>query len=74
MSNAVCRPPLRGVIMRGDRVVGGVDLPDPCDSFILHFNEEYAAVGLRVLPADQLCDPARPAEHRSGDPNVNAVA
>jgi len=75
MSNAVRRAPLRGVIVLGDRVVGGVDLPSPWDSFIEHFNQEYAAVGLRVLPADQLCDAASsPTEQRSSDSTVNSVA
>jgi len=54
MSNSVRRPPLRGVIIRGDRIVGGLDLPTPSEPFIAHFNREYAAAGLCVVPADAL--------------------
>jgi hypothetical protein len=75
MSNAIRRPPLRGVIVYGERIVGGVDLPSPCESFIEHFNQEYAAVGLRVLPADQLGDSALgPVEQQTSDSTVNSVA
>ncbi|MBC8875409.1 MAG: hypothetical protein H8E44_38785 [Planctomycetes bacterium] len=52
MSNSVRRPPLRGVILRGKHVVGGVDLPNPSECFIEHFNQEYEAAGLRVIRAD----------------------
>jgi hypothetical protein len=48
MSNPVRRPPLRGIIIQGDRVVGGLDLPTPADSFIDQFNREYASLNLRV--------------------------
>lgn len=52
MSNRVRRPPLRGVIVRGNHIVGGVDLPSPSECFIEHFNQEYEAAGLCVIPAD----------------------
>lgn len=52
MSNPVRRPPLRGVIVRGNHIVGGVDLPSPSECFIEHFNQEYEAAGLCVIPAD----------------------
>lgn len=52
MSNSIRRPPLRGVILHGNHVVGGVDLPSPSECFIQHFNQEYQAAGLRVIPAD----------------------
>jgi hypothetical protein len=56
----------------GDRVVGGVELPSPWESFVEHFNQEYASVGLRVLPVDELGDPAiNSAQQPSGDPTVN---
>ncbi len=48
MSNQVRRPPLRGVIIQGDRIVGGLDLPVPAEPFISQFNREYAAIRLRV--------------------------
>ncbi len=75
MSNAVRRPALRGVIVLDDRIVGGVELPSPSESFIDHFNQEYAAVGLRVLPADQLGDPPSiPPRQRSGDSTAKLTA
>ncbi len=52
MSNSIRRPPLRGVILHGNHVVGGVDLPSPSECFIKHFNQEYQAAGLRVIPTD----------------------
>jgi hypothetical protein len=52
MSNLIRRPPLRGVILRGNHIVGGVDLPSPIGCFIEHFNQEYQAAGLRVISAD----------------------
>jgi hypothetical protein len=48
MSNQVRRPPLRGIILQGDRIVGGLDLPVPAEPFITQFNREYAAIRLRV--------------------------
>jgi hypothetical protein len=48
MSNPVRRSPLRGIIIQGDRVVGGLDLPTPAESFIDQFNREYASLNLRV--------------------------
>ena len=48
MSNQVRRPPLRGVIIQDDRIVGGLDLPAPAEPFVEEFNREYAAIGLRV--------------------------
>ena len=51
MSNQVRRPPLRGMIIQDDRVVGGLDLPEPTGPFVEHFNREYAQLGLRVEPS-----------------------
>lgn len=51
MSNQVRRPPLRGMIMQGSRIVGGLDLPEPTGPFVEHFNREYAQLGLRVEPS-----------------------
>ena len=48
MSNQVRRPPLRGMIIQGSRIVGGLDLPEPTGPFVEHFNREYAQLGLRV--------------------------
>jgi len=48
MSNQIRRPPLRGMIIQGNRVVGGLDLPNPPEPVIEQFNHEYAAIGLRV--------------------------
>ena len=48
MSNQVRRPPLRGIIIQNDRIVGGLDLPVPAEPFVEQFNREYAAIGLRV--------------------------
>lgn len=54
MSNPIRRPPLRGMILRGNHIVGGVDLPSPSECFIQHFNQEYQAAGLRVISADAI--------------------
>jgi len=54
MSNPIRRPPLRGVIIRGNHIVGGVDLPSPSDCFIEHFNLVYQAAGLRVISAEAI--------------------
>jgi hypothetical protein len=42
----------RGLVVQGDRIVGGVHLP-PADSqaFLDQFNREYAAAGIRLIPA-----------------------
>jgi hypothetical protein len=48
MSNQVRRPPLRGMIIQGDRIVGGLDLPEPTGPFVEHFNREYARLGMRI--------------------------
>jgi hypothetical protein len=57
MSSSFRRGDLRGIILQGDRVVGGLDLPDPCESFIQHFNDEYSRIGLRVAPTDKTRHP-----------------
>jgi hypothetical protein len=36
------------MIIQGNRIVGGLDLPEPTGSFVEHFNREYAPLGLRV--------------------------
>jgi hypothetical protein len=48
MSNKVIRPPLRGLIFQGDRIVGGLDLPVPPEPFVKQFNREYAEIRLHV--------------------------
>jgi len=58
MSNPVRRPPLRGAILQGGKVVGGLDLPALAEAFIEHFDREYARLGLSVVRADQLASPA----------------
>ncbi len=42
----------RGLVLQGERIVGGVHLP-PADSqaFFDQFNREYAAAGIRLVPA-----------------------
>jgi len=42
---------VRGLVLQGERIVGGVDLPADLRTFVDDFNREYAAVGLRVVPA-----------------------
>jgi hypothetical protein len=54
MSNQVRRPPLRGMIIQGNRIVGGLDLPEPTGPFVEHFNREYGSLGLRV----EVCSPS----------------
>ncbi len=41
----------RGLVLQGERIVGGVHLP-PVDSqaFFDQFNREYAAAGIRLVP------------------------
>ena len=57
MSNQARRPPLRGIIIQGDRIVGGLDLPVPAEPFVTQFNREYGEIGLRV----RIEDLAKPA-------------
>ena len=54
MSNALRREDLRGAIIQGGKIVGGVDLPEPRQPFIDQFAREYARLGLTVVPVDQL--------------------
>jgi hypothetical protein len=68
MSNQVRRPALRGVIFQGDRVVGGLDLPSPSQSFVEQFNREYAELGLRVEHVQNQ------APRTAGDPSLNDAA
>jgi hypothetical protein len=44
------RPPQpnTGLILQGDRVVGGVNLPEPADDFLREFNARYGHLGIRV--------------------------
>jgi hypothetical protein len=58
MSNPVRRPPLRGAILQGGKIVGGLDLPTSAETFIEQFNREYARLGLSVVRADQLASRA----------------
>lgn len=52
MSNTVRRPELRGLIIQGGQIVGGLDLPEPCEPFIEQFAREYASLGLSILPVE----------------------
>jgi hypothetical protein len=42
---------VRGLVLQGEHIVGGVDLPADLRAFVDDFNREYAAAGLRVVPA-----------------------
>jgi hypothetical protein len=54
MSNPFRRPPLRGAILQGGKIVGGLDLPAAAETFIEQFDREYGRLGLSVVRADQL--------------------
>jgi hypothetical protein len=56
MSSSPAREPLTGLILQGERVVGGLNLPDPPDDFLREFHERYGHLGLRVIvnPASRL--------------------
>ncbi len=41
---------VRGWVIQGDRVVGGLDLPPDTARFVERFNREYAAIGMWVRP------------------------
>ncbi len=41
----------RGLVYQGERIVGGVHLPADMQTFVDDFNREYAAAGLRMIPA-----------------------
>jgi hypothetical protein len=41
----------RGLVYQGERIVGGVHLPAEMSAFVEHFNREYAAAGLQLVPA-----------------------
>lgn len=47
----------RGLVCQGEKIVGAVDLPADAQLFIDQFNHEYAAAGLRLVPAHQRIDP-----------------
>jgi hypothetical protein len=42
----------RGLVCQGERIVGGVHLPADMQTFVDDFNREYAAAGLRMIPAN----------------------
>jgi len=44
-------------VCQGEKIVGAVDLPADAQLFIDQFNHEYAAAGLRLVPAHQRIDP-----------------
>jgi hypothetical protein len=52
----------RGLVCQGERIVGGVDLPADTQRFLDDFNREYAAAGLRLIPAAHAAEwvPASP--------------
>lgn len=58
MSSSPAREPLTGLILQGDRIVGGLNLPDPPEPFLREFNERYGHLGLRVVP-NYLLEPTR---------------
>ncbi|MBW3599100.1 MAG: hypothetical protein KY475_17745 [Planctomycetes bacterium] len=49
MSGSPIHEPLTGLILQGDRIVGGVKLPNPPEAFIHEFNRLYERAGLRVV-------------------------
>ncbi len=54
----------RGLVLQGERIVGGVHLP-PTNSqaFFDQFNREYEAAGIRLIPATA---PPHAAVQRTG--------
>ena len=52
MSNSVQRPPLNGVLLRGQEIVGHIDVPEPHADFLEDFNQQYKPFGLRVALAE----------------------
>lgn len=53
---------IRGWIIQGECVVGGLDFPPDVAGFVERFNREYAAIGMRVVPSELLT----PATDRNG--------
>jgi hypothetical protein len=49
MSSSPTREPLTGLILEGERVVGGLNLPDPPGEFMREFKQRYGHLGLRVV-------------------------
>jgi hypothetical protein len=54
MSNGVRRPDLRGIIIKGGKPVGGVELPYAYEEFIDQFQREYGHLGMVIKPAEQV--------------------
>jgi hypothetical protein len=53
MSSSPAREPLSGLILQGDRIVGGLNLPNPPDEFLREFHSRYGHLGLRVVPNER---------------------
>lgn len=66
MSSIRPAQPNTGLILQGDRIMGGVNLPEASEAFIREFNTRYGHLGIRVVPNYLLPNGSPTSETRQG--------